>query len=118
MKVNIGNYENGDTQDFSIKIDEWDLYSLDCTMSLIIHPLLVRFKESTKGHPVDIQDESIPSEIESDEEKWDWILGEMIYAHDESLNQFSDVNYMGGSPTSRRDNGLRLFGKFYLNLWS
>lgn len=73
MKVKIGNYDIKNKQSIKVRIDKWDTWSLDVTLSNIILPALIRFKEATQSHPSDIEDCSIPKHIETDEEKWDWI---------------------------------------------
>lgn len=117
MKVKIGKYKDDGSQKVKIRIDKWDTYSADVTMSTIIHPLLVKFKDSTSSYPTDIQDDSIPDEITDDADKWDWILGEMIHAHLECINKFDIENYRGDKDHSRALNGMRLFGKYYGDLW-
>lgn len=82
----------------SVRIDEWDTWSADHTMSTIIHPLLVKLSEHDSGIPaVDMEDvpetlrhvygtDSGDEEWERDslfwmKQRWNWVLGEMIFAH-------------------------------------
>jgi hypothetical protein len=77
-----------------IKIDRWDTWSMDHTLGLIILPLLQQLHRNKHGAP-HTDDEDVPAGIKSvaakpkeneydiDEyhfARWNYILGEMIYA--------------------------------------
>lgn len=147
-----------------VKIDPWDTWSMDHTLAYIVLPMLKELKEKKHGAPfVDLKD--VPKELhgkkltkkqkdngEVDDkhfERWDWVLGEMIFAFDSKVNdgweeQFesgeSDLQWKqleggmsqmirGPNDTKMYDwegrkayeariqNGFRLFGKYYSNLW-
>src|SRR3990170_2491563 len=54
MKVNISNYKSHKVikkRKEEVRIDEWDTFSLDHTLALIIYPALVKFKEARKKMP-------------------------------------------------------------------
>jgi len=55
LKVNIGKFpKKFDAQrKVSVQIDDFDTWSLDHTLALIIHPALVKFKQDSleTGHP-------------------------------------------------------------------
>ena len=102
MKVNIKNYPNPDgilykmginkEQHISVKVDKWDTYNMDVTLAHIVHPMLVQLKNSdTKGVPVFLEGEQdAPIQYETDEECWDWILGEMIFAFKSKLYDWEE----------------------------
>ena len=157
MKVKIGKYPShrfyhnwlynwfgySPKQTTSIKIHDYDTWSMDHTLAPIILPMLIQLKETQHGAPaVDLED--VPQELrpsnteewqklyneggETDEkffERWDWVLDEMIYAFDCKVNK--DEVYMRFDIKTERDlmdkeqdrisNGFRLFGKYYENLW-
>lgn len=157
MKVKIGKYPShrfyhnwlynwfgySPKQTTSIKIHDYDTWSMDHTLAPIILPMLKQLKETKHGAPaVDLED--VPQELrpsnteewqklyneggETDEkffERWDWVLDEMIYAFDCKVNK--DEVYMRFDIKTERDlmdkeqdrisNGFRLFGKYYENLW-
>lgn len=85
-----------------IKIDKYDTWSMDSTLSMIILPMLKQLKETKHGsHMVD--DEDVPDEIKSTSapprenewdtddnlhKRWDYVLDEMIWAF-EQLNDDS-----------------------------
>ena len=154
-----------------VKIDHWDTYSMDHTLSDIILPMLRQMKESKHGAPY-VDDADVPYELKSindspyveeygiDEKlhfaRWDYILNQMIFAfeckvddswedlfrsgvHDTKFepsgydengkvtfykmvkgpNDTYVCDYEGMAEYEKRiQNGFRLFGKYYQNLWS
>ena len=77
-----------------VKIDHWDTWSMDHTLSPIILPMLKQLKEVKHGSPF-VDDEDVPEHLRStaappkendwdtDEnhfKRWDWAMGEMIFA--------------------------------------
>lgn len=86
-----------------IKIDYWDTWSMDFTLSPIILPMLIQLKETNHGSPY-VDDEDVPeklkstsapaknSEWELDENhflRWDWVMDEMIW----TFRQLSDSDH-------------------------
>lgn len=121
MKVYMGK-----TKQF-IKIDPWDTWSMDHTLAKIVVPMLKQLRDTTHGSPVvdweDRPDHLIgciiePNNGEVDEffhQAWDWVLTEMIYSFQHSIDQW-DVD-SEQVDHDRVKNGFRLFGKYYQNLW-
>ena len=81
----------------SVKLDRWDSWSADSTMSIIIVPLLKQLHETKHGAPMS-DDEDVPeglglrsTEAPPKKDEWvtdenhfkrfDWIMDEMIWAH-------------------------------------
>jgi hypothetical protein len=77
-----------------VKIDKWDTWSMDSTLSKIVLPMLKQLKATKHGAPF-VDDEDVPLELRSyvcmpkeneydtDEnhfKRWDWALDEMIFA--------------------------------------
>ena len=97
-----------------IRIDDYDTWSADHTLSLIIHPLLVKLKNEKGGAPY-IDDEDAPENLRStsakpkenewdtDEfhfDRWDYVLDEMIFAFEKSIdNSWEEEFYSGKSDT-------------------
>ncbi len=96
MKIHFGRYPRDYTKERiqRIHIDKFDVWNLDNTLAMIIHPCLVMLKESKNGAP-NVDDEDVPEELRStsappkeneydtDEhhfKRWDYILDEMIWA--------------------------------------
>ena len=119
-----------------IHIDHYDTWSMDHTLALIIHPMLIQLKETNHGYGfVDVEDApSIGKGEDTDygstdtkaQERWDWVMDEMIWAFGAILdedNSFYDEetktwNFEGRKAHDDRiANGLRLFGKYYRSLW-
>jgi hypothetical protein len=142
---------------------------MDHTLADIILPMLKQLNENKHGAP-HVDDEDVPEELKStsappkeneydtDEnhfKRWDWVMGEMIFAfqcknddswqdafrsgtHDlqsvacewdeegkpklftfqEGPNHTYKCDYEGMRVVEERiQNGFRLFGKYYQNLW-
>jgi hypothetical protein len=77
-----------------VKIDHYDTWSMDHTLSPIILPMLKQLKEKKHGSPF-VDDEDVPDELKSTAapakknewdtddnhfKRWDWAMGEMIFA--------------------------------------
>ena len=79
-----------------VKIDRWDSWSMDHTLSPIILPMLRQLQKTKHGSP-SVDDEDVPegvglrsteagpkeNEWDTDEnwfKRWDWVLDEMIFA--------------------------------------
>lgn len=159
-----------------VKIDYWDVWNMDHTLSPIILPMLKRLRETKHGSGfVDLEDvpehlryttkedwdsqhsfafyhEHEIKEGEADiHARWNWVLDEMIFAFEHLVDDSWENAYSSGEidwkfvksednphlstmeygPNhtyvcdyeglrkvyERIDNGLRLFGKYYRNLW-
>lgn len=96
MKVEIKRYRSGKQRGTIrknvVEIDDYDVWNCDYTLAQIIHPLLVKFKESTDSYGK-IDKEDVPQELHStyDEhgysrEAFHWVLEEMIFAMQEIAN--------------------------------
>ena len=77
-----------------VKIDYWDTWSMDHTLSPIILPMLKQLKEKKHGAPF-VDDEDVPEELKSTSAppkenewdtdanhflRWDYVMDEMIFA--------------------------------------
>jgi hypothetical protein len=102
MKVTIGKYpkDHKTERKIKVKIDNWDLWSLDHTLALVILPSLKLYREKAGGHPCNLT-----------LKKWHAILDKMITAFE--LIVCDDVIE---DETPIKD-GLKLFAKYYRNLW-
>ena len=124
-----------------IHIDDWDIWSVDYTLSPIILKMLVKFRQQLHSAP-NVDDSDVPEQIKSmnaprltnpydhDEfyfKRWDWVIDELIWtfehiSEEEWQDQFLNIDnpdYPGYELINARiDNGLRLFGKYFRALWS
>lgn len=143
MKVKIGPYPKGNKErKIEVKIDNYDIWSADYTLALIIHPLLVKFRKNLNGGP-NVEDEHVPEELKSTSappkknewdidanwfKRWEYVLDEMIWSFeaiihewDESPDQYEKDEYgeyKFHKTNARIQNGLMLFGKYYRGLWN
>ena len=109
-----------------VKIDKWDTWSMDSTLSMIILPMLKQLQATKQGSAC-VDDEDVPEELtlrstdaspkENDwdaddnwHKRWDWVLSEMIWTF-EQLNSDWDKQYHSGvvdrvsAPCKWDDNG-------------
>ena len=90
-----------------VKIDRWDTWSMDYSLSFIVVPMLKQLKETKHGAPF-VDDEDVPEELkstsappkeneyETDEnhfKRWDWALNEMIWAFEQNLDTNSEEKF-------------------------
>ncbi len=95
-----------------VKIDYWDSWSMDHTLSLIILPMLRQLKATKQGSPF-VDDEDVPEELKSTSappkvnewdtddnhhKRWEYVLDEMIFAFEHKLDDtWQDKFYSGES---------------------
>ena len=132
MKVNIGR-PGRKNKAHHVDIDDHDIWNLDYTLACIIHPALVRLKESQHGYPelwedgmcyheystrqlhFDFIDEDVESKYLC--QKWQDILDDMIYAMEIiATEKIYDID-LDTYDNERVDRGLELFGKHFCSLW-
>lgn len=96
-----------------VKIDRWDTWSMDSTLSPIILPMLKQLKETKHGAPF-TDDDDVPKNLRSTTKlaqaakkepwdtdgnhfrRWDWILDEMIWAFEQLCNDDHDAKFFTG----------------------
>jgi len=166
MKVHIGPYKDDDTpRKEEVHIHEYDTWNMDHTLALIALPMLKQLKETKHGVPY-MDYEDMPEhlqyirrewdpravgdlfngtgynddEFQRQQECWDWMMGEMIWAMEQVI-QSDDSQFYDHSEVDENDsleesvhklkvdteglklyndrivNGLKLFGKYYQSLW-
>lgn len=126
------------TTKVKVKIDPWDTWSMDTTLSYIILPMLKQLKETKHGAPY-VDPKDVPVELQGKKltkkqkangdvddkhfERWDWVLDQMIYSFE---CKYNDMDPWEGGEISKEEiqknwdrisNGFRLFGKYYESLW-
>ena len=107
-----------------VKIDRWDTWSMDHTLSYIILPMLKQLQETKHGAPY-TDDEDVPEymrshmaqpkENEWDTDslhfmRWDWILDEIIWAFEQKVDNESESQFFDHSAS----NGLDPWHKDYV----
>ena len=125
------------TRKVKIQIDPYDTWSLDHTLALITHPMLVQLKKANHGY-FSSDPEDVPSigkgetdELEFNDSKaldrYNWIMDELIWTFDQIAKgddlpfYDEDTGVYDHAAQQEHDerikNGLRLFGKYYRALW-
>lgn len=117
MKVEIGPYPDEGEQSIDVRIDEYDTWSMDYTLSNIISPMLKQLKVAKQGAPL-VDNEDVPERLrmpdgwyeekygrngETDPhffDRWNWVMGEMIFAFDSLLNDDWEQNFWSEADTS------------------
>lgn len=109
-------------QKISVRIDRWDTWSMDHTLSHIIVPMLKQLKESKHGAPF-ADDEDVPEELRSTSappkeseydlddnhfKRWDWVMSEMIWAFEQKMRDDWEGDYYKYEDDPNKPLGLKL----------
>ena len=97
-----------------VKIDNYDTWSMDTTLTPIILPMLKQLKETKHGAPF-TEDEDVPERLRSTTKaavkskkeswdtdcnhfkRWDWILDEMIWAFEQLADDEWEAQFHSGT---------------------
>ena len=110
MYVKLGNPARKNRAE-KIIIDDYDVWSLDHTLALIIVPALKKLKEKKHGAPF-VKNEDVPEHLRATKEelktndtggdtdkhyfaRWDWVIDEMIWAFQQKLEDWEEQFYSG-----------------------
>jgi hypothetical protein len=103
----INRYLDRKERKVKVKIERYDTWSMDHTLSHIIVPMLKQLQESKHGSPF-VDDEDVPEELRStsappkkDEydlddnhhKRWEWALSEMIWAFEQKARDDWEGDY-------------------------
>lgn len=100
-----------------VKIDYYDTWSMDYTLSKIVVPMLKQLKETKQGAPI-TDDEDVPDHLKSTNSKkeseydvdgnhfarWDWIMDEMIWAFEQNVDTNSEDKFYDHSEVNDKAN--------------
>ena len=93
-----------------VRIDNWDVWSADHTLALIIYPTLLKLKELKHGSPY-VDDDDVPDELKSTSapakeneyytddnfhKRWDWVLNELIWTFSQLTDHNADMQFHTG----------------------
>lgn len=93
-----------------VKIDRWDTWSMDHTLGYIALPMLRQLQATKHGSPM-VDDEDVPEHLRSTaapakendwdiddnhHKRWDWVMGEMIFAFEHRLDDSWQDAYRSG----------------------
>jgi hypothetical protein len=102
--------ESKRTRTVKVRIDRWDTWSMDHTLSYIVLPMLRQLNETKHGAP-NTDDEDVPEHLRSTAAepkenewdtdsnhflRWDWVMSEMIYAFECQLDDTWEEKYWTG----------------------
>lgn len=110
------------SQKISVKIHNYDTWSMDHTLAPIILPMLKQLKETKHGSPW-TDDEDVPEELRSTSappkendydtddnhhKRWDWVLDEMIWAFEQKSRDNWEGDYYEYEDDPTKTEGLGL----------
>lgn len=114
--------DNYADQKIRVKIDRWDTWSMDHTLSHVVVPMLKQLAGSKHGSPF-VDDEDVPEELKStsapskkDEydlddnhhKRWEWVIGEMIWAFEQKTRDDWESDYYKYESDPKERFGLKL----------
>jgi len=94
-----------------VKLDRWDTWSMDSTLSTIILPMLRQLQATKHGAPM-VDDEDVPTSLKSTSalpkenewdtddnhfDRWDWVLAEMIWAFEQKVKDDDESEFFDHS---------------------
>jgi hypothetical protein len=97
----INRWANNRKRKIKVHVDYYDVWTADHTLSLIIHPVLLKLKEIKHGSP-SVDDEDVPEALKSTSAppkenewdtddnhhlRWEWVMDEMIWAFGQCTNE-------------------------------
>ena len=100
-----------------VKIDKWDTWSMDYTLSHIIVPMLKQLQVTKHGAPK-VDDEDVPDELKSTSaparenewdtdgnhfKRWDWVIDEMIWSFEQNLDNNSEEKFFNDADWDHKD---------------
>jgi hypothetical protein len=98
-----------------VRIDRWDTWSMDHTLAMIVLPMLRQLQATKHGAPL-VDDQDVPEHLRSTQAppkendydtdgnhfaRWDWVLDEMIWAFEQTLDDNSDSQFYSGTHDHR-----------------
>lgn len=104
-----------------VKIDYWDTWNMDSTLTPIILPMLKQLKAVKHGSPF-VDDKDLPKELQRPKitkaqlakydpdyqdfmihERWDWVMNEMIWAFEQLNDPEHDTKFFDHSKVDRSE---------------
>ena len=105
--VTVNRYLDEKERKIDIRVDRYDVWSMDHTLSMIVVPMLKEIQKNKNGAPF-VDDEDVPESIRStsappketeydiDEyhfDRWDWVLNEMLWAFEQKARDDWESDY-------------------------
>jgi hypothetical protein len=98
-------------QKIKVRIDRYDIWSMDHTIAHIIHPMLVQLKADKYGGPW-VDDEDVPEELRSTSappkengwdiddnhfKRWDYVLERMTWSFEQIIRKDRETQFYSGN---------------------
>lgn len=109
------------TRKVKVRVDYYDTWGMDATLSLIILPMLKQLKATKHGSP-SVDDSDVPEELKSTNagpltevqistggtdsnvhKRWDWVMAEMIWAFEQMRDDADSQFHTDADPSKPRD---------------
>jgi len=109
-------------QKIKVKVDNYDVWGMDYTLSNIVYPMLLKLKEDKQGAPF-VDDEDVPEELKSTSappkkndwdtddnhfKRWDHVLDEMIWSFEQKKRSDWESDFYEYADDPSEVLGLRL----------
>lgn len=102
----INKYFAIDKRKIDIKIHDYDTWNMDCTLAMIIVPMLKQLRDTKHGSAY-VEDEDLPVHLRNNAEgldteannvelRWDWALNEMILGFEAELDDSWEEKHISG----------------------
>lgn len=114
MKIKIGGFPKKGNRKIDIKIDNYDTWSMDHTLAMIIYPMLLQLKATKHGVPHDFSEvggedyeqqdsfdfykEDVDKLFDQRCKEWDKVLDKMIWSFQQIADGDYDSKYHHGEP--------------------
>jgi hypothetical protein len=102
--------ENKKSRKVKIRIDKYDTWSMENTLSQIILPMLIQLNATKHGAPY-VEDKDVPKELRSTNagpkenewdtdsnhfKRWEWVMNEMIWTFEQLNDDNNDAQFHSG----------------------
>lgn len=113
-------YAEKQKRTINVRIDPYDTWNMDSTLSPIILPMLKQLKATKHGSPM-VDEEDLPAHMQHEGEnwvhyKWDWVLNEMIWAFEQLNDPDWEEKFIHGTPEYSKEEEEEIEG--YGLCWS
>ena len=107
-----------DNRKVHIEVERNDVISMDCTMSILLLPMMRKFRENAMGFPVINPDHVLANADDEGMAKWYATIDEIIWAMEvtasgECFDWFEDKMHLH----TRRQEAFKSFGENFCNFW-
>ena len=119
MHIHLGPYRKN--RKVLVQIDDYDVWNMDHTLSMIIVEMLKKLKKQAHGYPTDFSDEDIHDDGVNYGGRggginaWLKVMDQMI----EGFTIMTGDNWpsVAESELTKAQHALNLFSHYYMNLW-